>query len=130
MSSDATFSKQISEIVTKANNMCGWTLRTFRTREKVPMLQLWKSLVRSNIDYCCLLWNLARVGMIQAVEQIQRSYLWKIRGMQKRPRERYIIMYVWRILEGLTPNFNLPYAGGIRALYSERGRKCYIPAVS
>ena len=146
MSSDGTFNKQISEIVTKANKMCGWILRTFRTREKVPMLQLWKSLVRSNIDYCCQLWNPARVGMIQAVEQVQRSYIRKIRGMQllsyweqlstlslyslERRRERYIIMYVWRILEGLTPNFNQPDAGGIRMLYSERrGRSCHVPAV-
>lgn len=147
MSSDGSFNKHISEMVTKANNMCGWILRTFRTREKLPMLQLWKSLVRSNIDYCCQLWNPTRVGKIQAVEQVQRSYIRKIRGMQdlsyweqlsalslcslERRRERYIIMYVWRILEGLTPNFNRPDAGGIKSLHNDRrGRTCNVPAVS
>lgn len=134
-------------MVIKANSMCGWILRTFRTRDKIPMLQLWKSLVRSNIDYCCQLWNPTRVGKIQAVEQVQRSYIRKIRGMQdlsyweqllalslcslERRRERYIIMYVWRILEGLTPNFNQPDAGGIKSLHNERrGRTCNVPAVS
>ena len=49
----------------------------------------------------------------------------------ERRRERYIIMYVWRILEGLTPNFNHPDAGGIRTMYSDRrGRTCHVPAVS
>ena len=45
MASDGTFNKHISETVTKANHMCGWILRTFRTRDKTPMHQLWKSLV-------------------------------------------------------------------------------------
>ena len=85
--------------------------------------------------------------MIQAIEQVQRSYVRKIRGMQdlsyweqlstlslyslERRRERYIIMYVWRIMEGIAPNFNQPDTGGIKMLYSERrGRSCHVPAIS
>ena len=111
-----------------------------------PMLTLWKSLVRSNIDYCCQLWNPSKAGDVQAIEQLQRSFIRKISGMQgrsyweqlsklslyslERRRERYIIMYVWRILENLTPNFNDPNAGGIRAYWNDRrGRLCDVPAV-
>ena len=147
MSCDGSFSKHIDGVVSRANQMCGWILRTFRTRDKMPMLTLWKSLVRSNIDYCCQLWNPSKVGKIQAVEQIQRSFIRKIHGMQQfsywdqlsalslysleRRRERYAIMYVWRILEGLTPNFNEANSGGILATWNaRRGRICRVPAVS
>ena len=124
--------------------MCGWILRTFKTRERTPMLTLWKSLVRSNIDYCCQLWNPSRVCDIQGIEQIQRTFVRKISGMQdlsyweqlaaislyslERRRERYIIMFVWRILEGLTPNFNHPDRGGINVTFSNRwGRSRHAP---
>ena len=147
MSSDGTISKHITEVISKANRMCGWILRTFATRERTPMLVLWKSLVRSNIDYCCQLWNPSKVGDIQSIEQIQRSFVRKISGMQglsyweqlaalqlyslERRRERYIILYVWRILKGLTPNFNQSNMGGIHTTWSERrGRMCVVPAVS
>lgn len=146
MSCDGTFSKHITEVVSKANQMCGWILRTFKTRDRTPMLTLWKSLVRSNIDYCCQLWNPTKTGEVQAIEQIQRSFIRKISGMQtlsyweqlsalslyslERRRERYMIMYVWRILEGLTPNFNRPSSGGINANWNaRRGRMCDVPAV-
>ena len=111
------------------------------------MLVLWKSLVRSNIDYCCQLWNPSKVDDIQSIEQIQRSFVRKISGMQglsyweqlaalqlyslERRRERYIILYVWLILKGLTPNFNQSNMGGINTTWSERrGRMCVVPAVS
>ena len=48
----------------------------------------------------------------------------------ERRRERYMIMYVWRILEGLTPNFNDQNSGGINANWNaRRGRMCDVPAV-
>ena len=47
----------------------------------------------------------------------------------QRRRERYMIMYVWRILESLTPNFN-DSKGGISAYWNaRRGRMCDVPAV-
>ena len=147
MSSDGTFKKHIAGVVSRANLMCSWVLRTFKTRDRMPMLTLWKSLIRSNIDYCCQLWHPIRAGDVQSIEQIQRSFIRKIRDMHKlsyweqlsalslysleRRRERYIIMYVWRILEGLTPNFNDPNTGGIKAKWNERrGRFCDIPAIN
>ena len=149
MSSDGTFRKHIELAVSRSNTMCGWILRTFKTRERLPMLTLWKTLVRSNLDYCCQLWYPTRKGDTQTLEQTQRSFIRKIDGMQRlsyweqlsalslysleRRRERYIIMYVWRILEGLTPNFSDPSEGGIkvqRSYESRGGRLCEVPAVN
>ena len=147
MSSDGTFSKHITNVVSSASLMCGWILRTFITRERIPMLTLWKSLVRSKIDYCCQLWYPTKTGDVQTIEQVQRSFIRKINGMHgksyweqlsalslyslERRRERYIILYVWRILEQLTPNFNNPEIGGIKVKWNERrGRTCDVPSVS
>ena len=147
VSSDGTFKKHITNVVTSANLMCGWILRTFITRDKQTMLTLWKSLVRSKIDYCCQLWCPIKAGDIQRIEQIQRSFIRKISGMQglsyweqlsalslyslERRRERYIILYVWRIIENMTPNFNDPERGGIKVnLNPRRGRTCTIPGIN
>ena len=82
------------------------------------MLQLWKSI--PHLDYCSQLWNPHSVSAIQRLEELQRSYVRCIGGyihmdywdalkklgqysLQCR-RERYQIIYVWTILEGISPN--------------------------
>ena len=103
------------ECLRYGNQLCGWVLRTFNTRKTLPMMTLWKTLIRSRLDYCCQLWCPSKKGDVQALEQLQRQYIRKISGVQhltywqqlkclslnslERRRERYIIMYVWRILE-------------------------------
>ena len=140
MSSDATFSEHISKICTAASLKCGWILRTFKTRERLPLLTLWKSLVLPTLDYCCQLWTPAAPGLIQRIEQVQVSYLKKIVGMGnydyweqldmlnlyslERRRERYIAIYIWKLLEDMVPNF------GINIAFNKRnGRYCVIPKV-
>ena len=116
MSRDGTFSRHIIMTTETAKQMCGWILRTFLTRETVPMLTLWKCLIRSKLEYCCQLWNPSRKGDIQMLEQVQRNLIRKITGMEQlsyweqlhalsmysleRRRERYLIIYMWRIMEG------------------------------
>ena len=141
MSSDATFSKHIDEICISASLKCAWILRVFRTRDRKSLLTLWKSLVAPVIEYCCQLWNPSTLGLIQKLESIQYSYFSKIAGLQhmdywqqlsalkmpslQRRRERYVCIYVWKILEGLVPNF------GLQSSYSSRrGRSCVVPTVS
>ena len=48
------------------------------TREVIPMLTLWKSLVQCKLDYCSQLWSPARKGDIQAIEMVQNSFLRKL----------------------------------------------------
>ena len=122
MSSDCTFHEHISQTVATAKSLTGWILRTFCTRSALPMLTLWKSLVLPKLDYCCILWNPISKGQIQTIEMVQRSFLRKINSYWKmsywnqlkaaklysveRRRERYHIIYVWKILEGLVPNIS------------------------
>ena len=140
MSSTATFADHISAKVLSANKKVAWILRTFQTRDPELMLTLWKSLVLPVLDYCCQLWAPCSAGQIQQVENVQKEYLNKIRGMTRlnyweqlstlklyslqRRRERYVIIYVWKILENLVPNF------GIQSRTNPRtGRFCVVPHV-
>ena len=74
----------------------------------------------SRLDYGCQLWSPYIIKHINMVEKVQRSFTRFISGMKglsypERPtalklyslqsrRERYISIYVWKILEGLVPN--------------------------
>ena len=147
MSSDGTFRQHVSKVISTANQLCGWVLRTFRTRQKLPMLMLWKSLVRPKLEYCCQLWCPTQTGDIQGIEQVQRSFIRKISGVQhlsywqqlkelsmysmERRRERYTIIYIWRILEGQVPNVSLSDQQGIQsAWHPRRGRNCKVPLIN
>ena len=145
MSSDALFAQHIAEKVTSMKFKIGWVLRTFQTRDKKPMMTLWKSLILCKHDYCCQLWNPHRVGHIQSLELLQHTFIKKIHGMfhksywdqlsdlklysLQRRRERYIALYTWKILEGLVPNISV--VTGINAVWHpRRGRECKVPRVS
>ena len=112
-------------------------LRTFSSRDKLTMLTLLKALVISRLDYGCQLWSPYLIKHIYLVEKVQRSFTRFISGMKglsyperltvfklyylQCRRERYIIIYVWKILECLVPNLFPP-------IYSKesdsRGRTC------
>ena len=81
MSCDGTFRQHIYNLTDTGLKLAGWVLRTFRTRHKVPMLTLWKSLILSKLDYCSQLWNPSQTGEIQALEQVQRYFVRRISGI-------------------------------------------------
>ena len=113
-------------------------LRTFTTRDSITMLTLFKSLVLPRLDYGSQLWSPHLVKHIDQFEKIQRSITKHITGMQsleyserlvslklyslQRRRGRYCIIYVWKIIEGLVPNFSKP----IVCSYSEHRGRSYI----
>ena len=91
----------------------------------------------SRLDYGSQLWSPYLTKHINMIEKTQRSFTRYISGMQglsyperltvlklyslQRRRERYIIIYVWKILECQVPNFSPP----IRSRISDRrGRAC------
>lgn len=117
--------------------MAGWILRTFKLREKNCMLALWKALVQPILDYCSQLWSPHKRANIQALESVQCYFIRNIWGMQnstyweilralglysqQRRRERYQIIYMWKILEKHVPNpFNIHSIPNART-----GRRCY-----
>lgn len=146
MSSTGLFNRHIEESVESAKLLAGWIFRTFKTRMPDPMLSLWKTLVLPKLDYCSQLWSPNKAGAIQQLEMVQRSFVRKITGVNnlnywsqlkmlkiyslERRRERYTIIYVWKILEGLVPNVCSVLEGGIQSHFNIRlGRKCYLPSI-
>ena len=104
------------------------------------MLTLWRSLVLPVLDYCCQLWSPTALGQINALEKVQLSFFKKINGLAEldywqqllalhtyslqRRRERYIIIYIWKVLEGLVPNFGITTKDNTR-----HGRYCLVPHI-
>ena len=82
MSSSGNFKQHIRTMVGAAQQLCGWILHTFSTRKKDAMLLLWRSLIRSKLEYCCQLWSPTQIGDIQSLEQVQRNFIRKIKGIQ------------------------------------------------
>ena len=126
MSSDGSFIPHIQTLVNRAFKMSGWVLRTFYSRDRTTMLTLYKSLVLSLLDYCSPLWNPnGSAEMCKKVENVQRAFTRKICDVNhlnywqrlnelrlysvQRRRERYIIIYMFKIIHGLVPNCGISF---------------------
>ena len=85
------------------------------------MMTLHKYYVRSQLEYCSLLWHTQSIDDIEAVEGVQRTFTSKIMGLShinywerlktlnlmslQRRRERYVIIMMWKIIiNGVVPN--------------------------
>ena len=141
ISDDAKFEDQINAVVKTARQRVGWIMRVFETRERTAMLTLYRSLVLPLIEYCCQLWSPRGVELIRKIEAVQRNFTYRIRDMQElnywqrleqldlysleRRRDRYFVIYVWKIINGHAPNFeNMP----IETRQSgRRGLTCTVP---
>ena len=47
------------------------------------MMKMFNSYIRSKLDYCCLIWNPVKKEDIGKIERIQRSFIAKIKGLEK-----------------------------------------------
>ena len=115
MSSNCTFDFHISNLYKRCSNLAGWILRTFTTRDPQVMLTLYKSLVMSRLEYASQLWSPYLLKHVYLIEKVQRAFTKHISGMcflsyskrlevlklysLQRRRERYGIIYVWKIIE-------------------------------
>ena len=143
LSNTGCFSEHIADRVRVVRKLTGWVLRTFKTRATHTMLTLWKSFLLCHLEYCSQLWSPSSPGEIQAIEELQRHYLkhipelrglsyWemlkesKLYSLQRR-RERYTIIYTWRMLEGQVPNLQDPITSN---WHVRRGRTCRVPPVN
>ena len=138
MSDDATFSSHVESVCSKVRQKSGWIMRTFQSRNTWFLKFMWKTLVQGHVDYCSQLYFPAKSSDMEKIENLQRNFAKKIPEVrhldywarlkhlkllsQERRMERYRIIYVWKILEGLTPNC------GIETTHSNRrGREVKIP---
>ena len=123
MFNSCLFQEHIEHVTRRAKRLCGWILRSFRTREGELMLTLFRAMVLPMVEYCCQLWSPVNRGLIQKVESVQRGFTYKIHGAShnywerlqyfdlyslERRRERYHCIYVWKIINGHVPNFTSP----------------------
>ena len=119
MSRDCTFRHHIRNVTVESRKMCNWVLRTFETREALPMITLFTSIIRPKVEYGCQIWSPTKRQEIVEIEMVQRQFIRRIEGMRdltypeqlkklklyslERRRERYLIIYLWKMMEGLVP---------------------------
>ena len=120
LSSDRSWTPHIEKVIEGGKKIASWVLSAFRDRSPILMMTLYKTMVRSKLEYCCPVWSPTKVGDIQALENIQRSFTKKVAGCQglsywdrlgklkilslQRRRERYSVIHMWKILNNLAPN--------------------------
>ena len=145
ISADLSWKSQISSVVSKGRSMAAWVLSVFRSREPEVMMTLYKTYVRSHLEYCSILWHPQNIEDIEAIEGVQRSFTSRIEGLSgktywerlealnlmslQRRRERYIIIMMWKILNGFVPNdmridFRLNERQGLKAVLPPIPREC------
>ena len=91
-----------------------------------------KSLVQPHLDYCSQLWSPSSQGHINKLENVQKSLVNKIwdKGLdnkyywdklqylrlfsQERRRERYQIIFIWKISQGLVSGYQIPFSQNSR----------------
>ena len=126
LSDDCTFSIHIDNVVTTVSNMVGWVLRTFRSRRRLVMMTCWSSLLQSRLDYCCQLWSPSDQLSISKLESVSREFTSHIEGMeglnylerlkalgmysQERRRERYLIIFIWKLAMGLVKGYTMDFS--------------------
>ena len=110
----------VAKITLQARKMTFWILNVFKTRDKYTLMLLFNSLIRSRLEYCCEVWDRSSINVINKIEQIQRQFTRKIRGLEdtnywdrlkilnifslQRRRERQRIIHVWKLKNGLIRN--------------------------
>ena len=120
MNNQANCNDHLEKAVRKSRQKMGWILRTFQSRKKWFMKQMFKSLVLPHLDYSSQLWMPINGAGVHSLEKVQLDFLKKIPELQgltywealedmkmlsiQRRFERYRIIYSWKILEDLVPN--------------------------
>ena len=80
MSSSNSFTDHIDNVINKGKQISSWILRSFHCRNQNEMLVLWNSLALPIVEYCSVLWSPSKIHDIQRIEQLQWSFLRKIKG--------------------------------------------------
>ena len=122
MSNDLSFSAQVNEVVTAARSQVAWILRTFPSRNTELMMTLFRALVLPRLEYCSLLWSPRKIGEVEALEGVQRTFTSRIPALAhldywerlsalelysvERRRERFALLYIHKIIRGVAPNVN------------------------
>ena len=105
-------------------------------------MTVYRSLIRSRLEYLSPLWHPSKIEDIKTIEGVQRLFTSKISGLSQytywerlqklnlmslqRRRERFIIITIWKIFNGISPNdLNIQKYTSAR-----RGLRAVIPPLS
>ena len=94
------------------------------------MLTIWKGLIQSKLDYTSQLWSPSDQGNISKLECVARHFTAKVHGMdgldywerlatlnmysQERRRERYRIIFLWKVAQGLVQGYQATFTSSPR----------------
>jgi ribonuclease P/MRP protein subunit RPP40 len=70
--SNLSFENHISDKISKAYQMLGIINRNFRQLDKSSFILLYKSLVRSSLEYCQSIWSPSKISDIFKLEKVQK----------------------------------------------------------
>ena len=80
---DLKFNTQCLTAAKKGNKILGMIYRTIKNRTKKIMLNLYKSLVRPQLDYCINVWRPHLKSDIKILENVQKRFTKSIQGFKK-----------------------------------------------
>lgn len=120
LSDDCSWSAHIRLTAETAKRMASWVLGAFRDRSELVMTTLFKTMVRSKLEYGLPAWIAVKIEDIEALENVQRYFTkrissckgldyWdrlrklKLLSLQRR-RERFMMIHVWKLYHGKAPN--------------------------
>ena len=93
------FYDHIHKKVNKAYSMLGIVKRNFKHMDRVSFLYLYKSLVRSIVEYSSTVWSSSYMGQIEELEKVQRRATKFVRGCRNLPyveRLKYLKLPILR----------------------------------
>ena len=79
---DLTFDQHISEKVNKANSMFALLRRTFRYMDTETFVPLYKTLVRTHLDFASAVWSPYKQKHIEQIESVQRRATKQLPGLK------------------------------------------------
>ena len=125
MSSHGNFDFHINKVITKIRQRMGWIGRAFKTNDIVFRKFMWQNYIGGLLDYNSQLWSPVSSVKISSLEQLLITYTFNTKGLEndnywerlrkmglssvQRRFQRYKIIYIWKIVRGLTHNFGLTW---------------------
>ena len=74
ISSNLSWNPHVMQLVNKANSKTGWCLSAFHDRSPYVKKTLYKTIVRSHLEYSCPLWNGLCIGDAMSLEAVQLKF--------------------------------------------------------
>ncbi|MEL7309428.1 MAG: reverse transcriptase domain-containing protein, partial [Pseudomonadota bacterium] len=117
LSKSLNFKVHVSRTVSKASRMLGMLKKSFCSRDPLLFLILYKSFVRSILEYSCVLWAPHNKGLIFSIEKVQKRFcrfFKHLNGLDYRSklanlnllslearRLRYKLIFLYKMMNGL-----------------------------